>query len=68
MTREDIAETLGEHWNHGPIAAKEEFERQMAGRQYGYDALRDAWGWFVCGWRGAGGIEDFETTESSDRD
>lgn len=34
------------------VHAKNWFCRAMTNRQYGYDALLDAWTWFLKGWFG----------------
>lgn len=40
-------------WNHSTNEIKQAFIRQMRGRQYGWDALYDAWGWYLSGWKDA---------------
>lgn len=58
MLQQDIEESLGEVWDYGSVAAKEKFVEQMKGRLYGYEALRDAWLWFLHGWIEAGGMNE----------
>lgn len=37
-------------WQHCTPPCKAAFIQQMRGRQYGWDALHDAFNWFVEGW------------------
>lgn len=32
--------------------ARDQFMREMRDKQYGPDALANAWGWFLAGWEG----------------
>lgn len=40
-------------WSHCSPRCKQSFIYQMRGRQYGWDALHDAFNWFVEGWKQA---------------
>lgn len=61
MTEHEIYLTFAQSYElsswHDPTNAKvrQAFILSMKGRQYGYEALRDAWGWFLEGYtRGKG--------------
>ncbi len=34
--------------------ARDAFVALMHGRSFGFDPLRDAWDWFIAGWRHSG--------------
>lgn len=52
MTRSEIIKGLPSTW--GQVSeAFDAFVRHMATRQYGEDALRNAWGWFEAGYMAA---------------
>lgn len=38
-------------WQHATFASRKMFIKEMRGRQYGWDALTDAWNWFLTGWK-----------------
>lgn len=40
-------------WQHCTETCRRAFIREMRGNQYDFDALRDAFDWFVIGWRAA---------------
>lgn len=40
-------------WQHCTYECKQAFIKQMRGRRYGWDALTDAFNWFVIGWKAA---------------
>lgn len=52
MTREDIENTLvgTTSWKAATPHQRNAFAKEMEIRQYGWDALTQAWGWFLTGW------------------
>lgn len=59
MTLDQINLTLNEHgaaycpdtWLHADRYLRIAFASEMEGRQYGWEALCQAWEWFYRGWR-----------------
>lgn len=59
MNEQDMIETL-RMYSHGDLhidesnrACWDAFVRSMRNRQYGYEALSNAWAWFQTGWNRA---------------
>lgn len=52
MRTREIASLLNGYklWEHCTPPCRAAFIQQMRGRQYGWDALHDAFNWFVEGW------------------
>lgn len=55
MKREEIERTLyrlSKTWRDSyKFHVREEFIQEMSDKQYGYEALLDAWTWFHSGWK-----------------
>lgn len=53
MTPQEIAATLKDtkSWHEASSHQRGAFAHEMKDRQYGWDALTQAWGWFLVGWQ-----------------
>lgn len=53
MTAEVIGTVLGdnESWKSATPWQRGAFAAEMVHKQYGWDALTQAWGWFLAGWQ-----------------
>lgn len=52
MTPQEIAAVLKDtvSWHQAEPHCRGAFAVEMRNRQYGHDALTQAWGWFLAGW------------------